>query len=103
VKLLARASAGLWLWAFGFCLLYALHGLGCARGWNGLPLPGGTVFGWIMIVTWLLLAGGAAVTLWWANRSPPGLERRLGVASAVAGLVGILVAGSPVLATSACL
>lgn len=103
MKLLARASAGLWLWALGFSLLYALHGIGCARGWHRMPLLGGTMFGWATIGLWLALAAMSAAPIWWASRAPPGLERRLALSSAVTGFVGILVTGSPVIATSACL
>jgi hypothetical protein len=103
MSLLLRATAGLWLWAFGFSLLYALHGLGCARHWNVMPLLGGTMFGWIMITAWLVLAAMAAALVWSARRAAPGLERRLSVTSAAVGLIGIVVTGSPVIAMSACI
>lgn len=103
MKLLGRASAGLTLWAFGFTLLYALHGLGCAAGWSRVPLAGGTLFGWLMVTTWILLVAGAGAIVWWARTLPAGFERRLVLASALAGFAGILVTGSPVAVTSACL
>ena len=46
---LARATAGLWIWAVGFSLLYGLHGIGCAGGsggsgmWCGWPVSGVSV------------------------------------------------------------
>ncbi|WP_448663912.1 hypothetical protein ACG3SL_04330 [Sphingomonas sp. CJ20] len=103
MRLLARASAGLWLWAMGFSLLYGLHGVGCAQRWDRIAMPGGTLFGWAMIGTWLALAGAAAAVALWARCAPRGLERRLALASALAGLVAILVTGAPVAAFSACL
>lgn len=99
---LARASAGLLLWAFGFSLLYALHGLGCAGGWNEVPLAGGTLFGWVLASTWVVLCLGAAAVLRWAWALPPGLEGRLSRTSALAGLAAMAVTGAPVVLTSAC-
>jgi hypothetical protein len=103
MRLLARASAGLLLWAFGFALLYGLHGIGCARGWDAIPLLRGTLFGWTMVATWILLTAGAVAILAWVRRGSSGLERHVAIASALAGLAGIIVTGSPVVLTSACL
>ncbi len=103
MKMLARATAGLWLWAFAFLLLYALHGIGCARGWDGVSLLGGTMFRWTMVVTWLCLAIGGGAVILWAKRAPKGLERRLGITSSIIGFVGTLAVGSPTVLTSACL
>ncbi|MCA1197266.1 hypothetical protein K9B35_04750 [Sphingomonas sp. R647] len=103
MRFLVRASAGLWLWALGFSLLYGLHGIGCAREWNRLPLLGGTVFGWSMIALWLILVATAAAMIMWARHSPEGLERRLTLCSTVVGFVSIVVTGAPVIATTACL
>ena len=64
---LARATAGLWIWAVGFSLLYGLHGIGCAGGWNMMTLSYGTVFRWALVGTWLLLCTCSvrvAVTMW---------------------------------------
>lgn len=99
---LARASAGLMMWAFGFTLLYALHGIGCASGWNEVPMSGGTLFRWILVSTWalLLVAAVAVIRVAWA--APCRFERRLSLACALAGVGAILVTGSPVVLTSAC-
>jgi hypothetical protein len=103
MRLLLRASAGLWLWALGFSSLYGLHGIGCAQGWNRVPLLGGTIFGWSMIGLWLILVATAAAMIMWARHSPEGLERRLALCSTLVGFVSIVVTGSPVIATTACL
>jgi hypothetical protein len=99
---LGRASAGLILWAFGFSLLYALHGIGCTSGWNEVQMPGGTLFRWVLVSTWvlLLLAGAAVIRVAWA--APSRFEKGLSLASALAGAGAILVTGSPVALTSAC-
>lgn len=100
---LARASAGLILWATGFSLLYGLHGIGCASGWTEVPVAGGTLFRWLLVATWMLLCAAAAILTRLMRAAPSGLERRLGVASAVVGFAALLITGAPVVLTSACL
>lgn len=102
MTLLARASAGMLWWAFGFSLLYALHGMGCARGWDQTSMAGGSLLRWILSMTWLTLLCGAVAIIRWACSRPATFERTLAVASAVVGFVSILVTGSPVILTSAC-
>ncbi|MEQ6332442.1 hypothetical protein [Sphingobium sp. MK2] len=102
MRMLGRVTVGLWLWALAFSLLYALHGIGCAGGWHGWPLPGGSAFRWTMVVTWVCFALGGVVVLRWAARLPKGLERRLATVSALVGLAGTIITGSPVIFTSAC-
>nr|WP_314073389.1 hypothetical protein [uncultured Roseococcus sp.] len=99
---LARASAGLGLWAFGFSLLYALHGIGCASGWNEVQMAGVTLFRWVLVSSWILLCLGAAAVVRWAWTAPSGFERGLGLASALVGLAAMFVTGAPVVLTAAC-
>jgi len=103
MRLLLGASAGLWLWALGFSLLYGLHGIGCAQGWHRVSLLGGTIFGWSMISAWVLLIATAVAMIFWARHSRAGLERRLTLCSTLVGFVSIVVTGLPVIATTACL
>ena len=102
MMLLVRASAGMILWAFGFSLLYAQHGLGCVHGWSGMPLMGGTLFRLVLVVTWLILGCGGIAIIRWTGTMPPGFERRLAVACSVAGFFGTLVTGAPVIVSSSC-
>ncbi|WP_419898229.1 hypothetical protein [Roseomonas sp. USHLN139] len=103
MRLLARASAGLLVWAFGFSLLYGLHGLGCALGWQDVGGAGVSLFRLVLVGTWLTFcAGGLAVVLV-AARMPAGLQRRLGLASALAGCGATLVTGLPTVIASECL
>ena len=99
---LARASVGLMVWAFGFSLLYALHGIGCASGWNEVQMCGGTLFRWILVSTWMLLILAAFAVVRMARAAPSRFEKGLSLASALAGVGAILVTGSPVAVTSAC-
>ena len=103
MKLLGRMSAGLIFWAFGFALLYGLHGIGCARGWHTVAAGGGTLFGWIMISAWIILMGGALAIVGSSLRTASGWAGRLAVALALGGLAGILLTGAPVALTTACM
>ena len=102
MKLLARASAGLIVWAFGFSLLYALHGFGCAKGWAGVSLLTGSLFGWVMGTAWVAMIAVSAATAWWVWTRLEGFERKLAIASAAAGFVAIVVTGAPTALVSAC-
>jgi hypothetical protein len=99
---LARISAGLLLWAFGFSLLYALHGFGCEGGWHEIRIAGGMLFRWVMVSVWVLLCIAGLAVIWWIRSVPAGFERRLGFASALVGCAATVVTGAPVTITSAC-
>ncbi|KAA2211635.1 hypothetical protein [Teichococcus oryzae] len=99
---LARSSAGLLLWAFGFSALYALHGFGCESGWHEVGIAGSTLFRWVMVSTWMLLCIAGLVTIWWMRSAPAGFERRLSLASAVIGCVATVITGVPVTIASVC-
>lgn len=103
VKLLLRVSAGLIVWAAGFALLYALHGLGCESGWHQRSLPGGTLFRWVMVSTWVALCVATLVIAFRSLRLPPGFTRKVTASAAFAGLAAMIVTGAPVALTSACL
>lgn len=102
MRLLARISAGLILWAFGFSLLYALQGLGCAGGWHEVPLLGGTLLRWLLVASWLLLVLAALALVRLAWLAPSRFEKRLSLATALAGAGAMLLTGSPVALTSMC-
>ena len=99
---LARTSAGLILWASGFSLLYGLHGIGCASGWNEIQMADGTLLRWLLVSTWVLLCLGATAVIWLARTTLSGFERQLSVTSAVAGFAATLIAGAPVVLNSPC-
>lgn len=103
MKLLARASAGLLLWAAGFSLLYAVHGIGCSRRWDAMPLAGGTLFSWALGIIWLFACCAGMVTIWWAWTRLSGFERKLATTTALAGFAGTVVTGLPIFLISTCL
>jgi len=102
MSLLARTSAGLLLWAFGFSLLYALQGTGCAYGWQEIELFRGTLLRWILVATWLLLVAAGLALLRLARSASSDFEKRVTLATVLAGAAAMLVSGSPVVLTSAC-
>lgn len=102
MMLLARASMGMIWWAFGFSLLYALHGLGCANGWNSVSLAGGSLFRWILVGIWLVLGFGGAIVIRRAWIMPVGFERSLAVACGIAGFFGTALTGTPLMVSSTC-
>jgi len=107
MALVMRVLAGLLLWAAGFTVLYALHGLGCAVGWADVRFGAFTLLSVVLIGTWLAFVGLALVwTLWlWRHQNvlPPGLLTTVGLTSALSGLGGLVFTGAPVLLPAHCL
>lgn len=101
---LLRMSAGLILWAVAFCILYGLHGIGCAAGWPSVLLPGGiSLHRGTLIAAWLAcIAGGVAVILF--ERGPRRtLVERTGWRLAWVGLIATVMTGLPILILPNCL
>lgn len=89
------------IWSFAFVALYALHALGCARGWPPEVARGGLVAAWLGHAA---LAGGF---LAWARGRPAAGDAWRFVRDATAGLalagaVGTLWVGLPVILNEMC-
>ncbi|MBL4917001.1 hypothetical protein [Szabonella alba] len=98
---LFRVLAGPMLWAILFAAVYALHGIGCARGWPAIATPLGNLHLVAMALLWLT---GLALHVLILLRLPQGTARaehlpRLG---AGIGLVATLLTLSPVILISTC-
>ena len=102
MTLLARISAGLLRWAFGFSLLYALQGTGCAYGWQEIPLFGASLLRCALVVTWVLLVAAGLALLRLAVSASSDFEKRVTFATTLAGAGAMLVTGSPVALSSIC-
>lgn len=102
MSLLGRISAGLILWAFGFSLLYALQGTGCAYGWDEIQLFGESLLRGVLVATWLALVVVALALLRLTRSASSDFEKRVTFATTLAGAGAMLVTGSPVALTSAC-
>lgn len=101
MKDLLRAIAGLILWAIAFSMLYGLHGLGCALGWDRQSVGPFTLFRLSLIATWIVAVAAAAGLCWfeWGKR---GAVARLSLTIAGIGLAGTILIGTPVLFFPAC-
>lgn len=100
MSFLFRSSLGLIVWAAGFSLVYALHGLGCALGWPLVTLGPLSLFRWVMLIGWAgTLLANCLVLLWsWRlgrSRSIGAFELRLARVSAIVGLGAAAVSYAP--------
>lgn len=102
MTMLLRLSAGLIGWAVAFCLIYALHGLGCARGWDTVPLTGSSVQRWVLLGGWAVsLLATLSLALRLQRVRATALDR---VAAALAwvGVVATLLTFAPIAVVPAC-
>lgn len=101
---LLRMVAGLIVWAVAFCVLYALHGLGCAADWQRATLPFGiSPHRAVLSVAWVAcLAVGGAVA-WWLRPPHADMTDRIGWRLAWVGLLATVMTGLPILILPACL
>jgi hypothetical protein len=102
---LLRMTAGLTLWAIAFCLLYGLHGIGCARGWATIAVAGTSLHRAALAALWIacLAAGAALVARSRPHRHAQALVDRAAFPIALIGLVATLFTGLPILLLPACL
>ncbi|MDQ0836531.1 hypothetical protein [Sphingomonas faeni] len=103
MRALVRMSAGLIVWAIAFCLLYALHGLGCARGWATIRFGETSAHQTALIAGWLLCIGmGIGIAVWqWPARSGT-LVDRTGFRLALIGVAATAITGLPIFTLPAC-
>ncbi|MEH3036110.1 MAG: hypothetical protein PGN23_06365 [Sphingomonas adhaesiva] len=102
MTVLLRLSAGPIGWAVAFCLIYGLHGVGCAHGWDRIELPGGDAQRIVLAAAWLAcLAATLALALYLSrDRSTP-LGRAV-LATGWTGFAATLVTFVPLLAVPTC-
>lgn len=99
--------AGLIGWAAAFTLIYALHGLGCARAWHLIELGPTNLQRTVQVCTWLVsLVVLAMLALWLRRRRRAGAHdapAKLAEGLAWIGLAATVLSLFPVAATSVCL
>lgn len=98
---IARALIGPTLWAVAFCTIYALHGIGCARGWPAVATPLGSLHHVVLIATFVV----ALLITWLALRKVPrgeGIKAQVIAAGGWIGWGGTLLTLFPVLGVSSC-
>lgn len=106
---LLRALAGLFGWAATFTLVYALHGLGCARSWHLVAVGPTELHRAVLVGTWLvclLLLGLLALRTQRAESGAAPQQRllaRLARSSAWVGFVATAFSLVSVVTASPCL
>lgn len=98
MRWVAWMLAGPMLWALLFAVVYALHGVGCARGWPDMATPLGSLHVVAMAAIWLTgLALHLVILLIVSKRG-----EKLSVTGAWIGLVASLLSLSPIILVSSC-
>lgn len=99
---LVRLSAGMIGWAVAFCLIYALHGMSCAAGWEMARLGGISVHRAILFAGWgLSLAAMLSIALWLRRYRSTSLDRAAAALGWV-GFVATIVTFAPITVVPAC-
>lgn len=101
--MLLRLSAGLTGWAIAFCLIYALHGMGCAQGWDVRPLGGLSVHRWVLLGAWVASLAATSILAIWLARSRATTLDRAAAALAWVGVFATLVSFVPIAVVPACI
>ena len=99
---LIRMISGLVLWSIAFAVLYALQGLGCARGWTDPAVFGLTQTKAVLLAVWAGLIASQVVVLLWLMRRRDTQMERIGIAIGWIGLGATVITGLPILAISTC-
>lgn len=102
MTMLLRLSAGLIGWAVAFCLIYALHGLGCARGWDTVPLAGSSVQRWVLLGGWAVSLLATLLLALRLQRVRATALDRVAAALAWVGVVTTLLTFAPIAVVPAC-
>lgn len=101
---LIRMTAGLTLWAVAFCILYGLHGIGCARGWAAIAAGPVGLHRLILSIVWLgCVAAALLLAFALRRRGGDGLIDRTGRISAWVGAGATIVTGLPIVTLPACI
>lgn len=101
---LLRMTAGLTHWAAAFCVLYALHGLGCASGWAAVAVGPVSVQRLVLTMAWIGgIAAGIALTGWLYRTRGDELPDQIAVVLGWIGVAAIVVGGLPIVTLPTCL
>jgi len=101
---LLRMTAGLTHWAVAFCVLYALHGLGCARGWASVAVGPASLHHLLLTLAWIGgIVAATLLTLWLHRTRSAEWTDRVGVVLGWIGMAAIVVGGLPIVTIPACL
>lgn len=102
MTVLLRLSAGLTGWAAAFCLIYALHGLGCAAGWETVRIGGTSVQRLMLLAAWAIALGTTLVIALWLRRFRATNLDRAAAALGWVGFAATFVTFAPIAIVPAC-
>ena len=111
---LLPAAGGLIGWAAAFPWVYALHGIGCASGWEQVDLGPASLQRLVLVLSWAVWVLLLALWLWRARRrrvnfnagAEAGHDRlllRLAEVTAWVGLAATVVSLMPVVTHALCI
>jgi len=111
---LLPAAGGLIGWAAAFTWVYALHGIGCASGWERVDLGPASLQRLVLVLSWAVWVALLALWLWRARRRrvnvdvgaaarPGRLLLRLTELTAWAGQAATVVSLMPVVTHALCI
>lgn len=103
MRLLLRLTAGWIVWAAALCVIYGLHGVSCAGGWDSRLVAGVSTHRLALMAAWsaaCLIGVALAVRL--SRHTDKPLDRAV-AASAWAGVVANVVTFLPVLWVPDCI
>lgn len=100
---IARLVSGLLLWAAGFALLYGLHGIGCAEGWDRQLMGGVSRQRALLAAAWLLTLVAGVLLALWLRRDAEDMLGRAALWLGWAGVGATLVGGLAIWMVPACL
>lgn len=107
---LAWVSAGFVIWSAAFVIIYGLHGIGCAYGWDAVAVGATSLHRVVQVAVWLLFLPPLLILALRLRRRRLQLEsggsRRwmalLGETTAWAGLAATIITFAPTVTTSVC-
>jgi len=111
---LLPAAGGLIGWAAAFTWVYALHGIGCASGWERVDLGPASLQRLVLVLSWAVWVMLLSLWLWRARRrrvngnagaaaGPGRLLLRLTELTAWVGLAATVVSLMPVVTHALCI
>ena len=94
-----RALCAPMLWAIAFAALYALHGYGCARGWQAIPAGIWSLHSLSMLAAYVVAVALLGAVLLWGRASSDNPYVRLGD---IIGFAATLLTLWPAVGISSC-
>lgn len=111
VPLMLWSIAGLVGWSLAFAAIYGLHGIGCAYGWDAIPVGGTNLQRVVQVGAWLAFLPPLLVLALWLRRRRLGAREStskrwlllLGETIAWTGLAATIITFAPAATTSVCI